>query len=265
MNSGQSSNLINLDLELSDAPIIVGGQCEIWKAYVPQLDRTLALKTPVNALDHAVMKDLSARFECELELLTDLSHPNIVRVIGTGEIRGNPCYIMNWADRTLRNLLDEDPEGMEWDSAKRLFLPIVDAMAYAHSKGVIHRDLKPENILIYGDTPCVSDFGLGRRVRATDQRLTYLNSDGGTNWYAAPEQFGAFEEAGKAADVYSLGMILAEMSSSNTPGSPATLNYIPPAIRSIVECCVQLDPQRRFEDAEEFARELKMVGYALVR
>ena len=99
------------------------------------------------------------------------------------------------------------------DRAIELLIPAIDAVAFAHARGVIHRDLKPENIFLARDhagavVPKLLDFGISRIVTAEEQRMTATGMSIGTPAYMSPEQIRADKVVDARTDVWSLGVIL---------------------------------------------------------
>jgi serine/threonine-protein kinase len=185
-----------------------GGMATVFEALDTRLDRHVALKVmhPALASDETYV----ARFGREARAAARLSHPNIVGVHDQGEDDGRIFLVMELVrGRTLRQVLDEDG-ALSPRAALDIAAPLADALAAAHTAGLIHRDIKPENVIIREDGVVkVTDFGLARAVTsetatsATDVLL-------GTVSYLAPEQV----ESGRAdarSDVYAAGLVIFEM------------------------------------------------------
>src|SRR5437773_8432781 len=138
-----------------------------------------------------------ARFQREMRLCAELSHPNIVRLIDSGESRDGVLYaVFEYVPGpTLRELLATEGR-LGWETARHLMVQVLDALACAHARGVVHRDLKPANIMVTKTgarrNALVLDFGLGGLSRDardwTLPRLTATCELMGTPCYAAPEQ-----------------------------------------------------------------------------
>lgn len=163
------------------------------------------------------------RFIREGELLRQLNHPNIVKMLEAREEDGRQLIIMEYVSGgTLRDVIDGQaplPAGR----VVALGLEVADALARAHHLGILHRDLKPENVLLAADgTPRLTDFGLALR-RHRDPRLTEPGVMVGTVAYTSPEVH-LGKELDTAADIWSLGVILYELLSGKHPFERPTLS-----------------------------------------
>lgn len=197
------------------------------------------------------------RFEREIELVSSLHHPNIVRVLESGSSTdGHPFLVMEYVegvplDEYLTSLHNDDAPSARDRSLQRvlrLFITICDAVSHAHRRGIMHRDLKPTNIRVdaHGQ-PRVLDFGLARLAPKTAAEgperlsLTATTQFLGTPAYAAPEQFLLKpHEIDTRADVYALGVILHQAVTSRLPYRD--ISNIGGLIRSITGNEIQLAP-----------------------
>jgi serine/threonine-protein kinase len=185
-----------------------GGMATVYLAVDERLDREVALKVMRQHLTHD--ESFVTRFRREARSSASLSHPNVVAVFDQGEDDGHIFLAMEYVPgQTLRDVMRE--EGLLSPRAALDVLdPVLQALAEAHTKGLIHRDVKPENVIINDNgTVKVADFGLARAV--TSQTVT--STQGvllGTVAYLSPEQV----ERGIAdarSDVYAAGLMLFEM------------------------------------------------------
>ncbi len=221
----------------------VGGMGRVSVVWDRALGREVALKEP--APGHAAALAEEARRAAALD------HPGIVPVfdVGVGP-DGSPWYTM----RLLRGQPLEDALEAERDLAGRLgwlraTLAACEAVAYAHSRGVIHRDLKPANLLLgeLGET-YVADWGLASDPGARD--------GAGTPGYRAPE-VEAGESADTRSDVYALGGVLFRVCAGVPPGRGAVLPpQTPPELAAIVARAMALAPSDRYPDARALAEDL---------
>jgi serine/threonine protein kinase/tetratricopeptide (TPR) repeat protein len=215
-----------------------GGLGEVFVALDQELHREVALKEIQN--QYADEPESRRRFLLEAEVTGGLEHPGIVPVYSLGQYAdGRPFYAMRFIKGdSLKDAIERfhkadipgrDPGERSLELRKLLgrFLDVCNAIAYAHSRGVLHRDLKPGNIMLgaYGET-LVVDWGLAKPVGrpdgspAPDERtlrppsasgstLTRMGSALGTPAFMSPEQAdGRLDELGPASDVYSLGATL---------------------------------------------------------
>jgi serine/threonine protein kinase len=217
------------------------------------------------------------RFEQEAYVQAQLQHPNIVSVSDM-VVEGNDlALVMELIEGpSLETVLAEQETG-PWSLEQTLavFTPVVQAIAYAHNRGVVHRDIKPGNILLKPtDTglsiPKVTDFGLAKILSDTSS-MTKTGSKMGTMPYMAPEQFEGKKDIHSAADVFALGILLWRMLAGHLPVEPdnmkaclllytgseplATLasvrDDLPESIQSLMDKACALDPANRYLDAQE--------------
>ncbi len=190
--------------------------------------RRVALKVIRLGMD---TKSVVARFEAERQALAMMDHPNIAKVFDGGATEaGRPYFVMELV-RGIRITEYCDQNNLSTEERLKLFIQACQAIQHAHQKGIIHRDIKPSNILVtlHDGTPVpkVIDFGI---AKATEQRLTdktlftEFQAFIGTPAYTSPEQA---EMSGldidTRSDIYSLGVLLYELLTSQTPFDPARL------------------------------------------
>jgi serine/threonine protein kinase len=152
------------------------------------------------------------RFEREIEILSTMNHPGIIHVAGVS-LPGTPrCYVMPLYPKSLRILIQQHAKPVSLSWAVDRGLKICRTLQYAHSLGFIHRDLKPENILMDArHEPVVADWGLGQFIHKQSKVLD-LNGHGSQGWpYYCPAEQWSTGHCDASGDVYSLGLILAEL------------------------------------------------------
>jgi serine/threonine protein kinase len=193
-----------------------GGMGAVYLAHDTQLDRPVALKIP--HLETSDGPQVLERFYREARAAATLHHPNICPVHDVGEIDGAPYLTMAYVEgKRLSEFAASRP--LTPRQSALLVRKLALALQEAHKQGVIHRDLKPDNIMIdRRGEPIIMDFGLARRTRGRDPRLTQQGSVLGTPAYMPPEQVsGDVQATGPASDVYSLGVILYELLAGGLP------------------------------------------------
>jgi len=191
-----------------------GGMGEVWEALDLALHRRVAIKLLAPLSSHSDRE--RERLRREALAAARLRHPNVVALFSSSEHAGRPYLVQELIEggRTLRDELEElrrlgtVPEGYERKVAER-FVALADALALAHSEGVVHRDIKPQNILLERDgRPKLADFGLAKT--AGEASLSVTGEFVGTYLYASPEQVAAKSSIGPASDIFSLGVTLYE-------------------------------------------------------
>jgi serine/threonine protein kinase len=156
--------------------------------------------------------------------------------------------------------------GFDFEHALQIFLPVLDAVAHAHSRGIVHRDLKPSNILLTSDgTPKVSDFGLAQSVK--DRRVAFLLTRSGllagTVEYLAPECYEPDGEASVASDIFALGVILYELLAGRPPRGawqPASqVKRVDVRLDELIGEAIHPDPAKRLSSADAFRKRLESI------
>jgi eukaryotic-like serine/threonine-protein kinase len=192
-----------------------------------------------------------ARFRREAALMRGLSHPHIVEIVHADLESDDPFFVMPLAERTLEREIRRPraPFAAREAWAREVFEAVCAGVAHAHAHDIIHRDLKPENVLFVNGVVKVADFGLGKDLSSDSLALTKSDAELGTPLYRAPEQVRG-RSAGKPADVFALGKMLAEMLTGVEPmlGAP-DLHAVPYRYRAFVGRCCASDPDSRYPDA----------------
>ena len=249
----------------------------VWLAEDTRLQRKVALKTVKGA--DADTTEGRQRLMREARAAATLNHPNIATVHDVLDVDGQVMVVFEYVEGdTLAARLQRGP--LTVAEAVEVAWQLADALAAAHSQGVIHRDLKPSNVVLSPDGRAkVLDFGIARLVPAgADMSASVPGTIGGglvgTPGYAAPEQYLSRNVDGRA-DLYALGVMLFEMLAGRRPfpGSDAIQLatavlrddapklassglWVPPELAQLVERLLEREPSRRPASGEEVLVEL---------
>lgn len=189
-----------------------GGMGEVYRAEDTKKGRVVALK--ILAEQYWQDERFRARFQRESRAAAVLQEPHVIPIHDWGEIDGHPYIDMRLVEgETLQQLLSAGP----LDPARAVFIigGVAAALDAAHASGLVHRDIKPQNIIVTStDFPYLVDFGIARTKG--ESGLTTTGMQIGTFEYMAPERF-RDQEAGPAADVYSLACVLYECLTGDAP------------------------------------------------
>lgn len=241
-----------------------GGFATVYRVWNPRLGRAEALK--VLAPGHQADEDFPRRFMQEVRLAASLEHPSIVKVYDFGEAPGIYWYSMQLVDgRTLSSRLRQEGALAEPEAA-RIAMPLLDALAYSHSRGIVHRDIKPENVILDGEgRPYLMDFGIAKAPESIVKTQTGFLM--GTPAYVSPEQAQAKPLDGRT-DLYALGVTLYKAVSGRYPFEASeplqavilrltqpprplveALPDVDPAFAAVVMKALEREPAKRWESA----------------
>lgn len=282
-----------------------GGMGEVYLAYDTSCGRRLALKRiRTDLMDHIQMHN---RFLKEARITSQLTHPSIMPIYSIQSEGNLIYYTMPYIEgETLKQLLRKtsaqakkgeklDHIGGSIPSLARIFLSVCQAVAYAHSQGVLHRDLKPENVMVgrYGEV-VILDWGLAKVIRSKFHddpeelivpylekhplhSLTNIGKVVGTVAFMAPER-ALGQPATFQTDIYSLGVILYQILTLRYPFKRGTLKEfrqtlheevlvdpaevapyrdVPPMLSRIVMRSLSPDPAHRYQSVDEIIHDIE--------
>lgn len=203
-----------------------GGFGVVWRAEQHEpIHREVALKVIKPGMDS---REIIARFEAERQTLALMDHPHIAVVLDAGTTRlGRPYFVMELV-KGVPITVYCDEHKLTIRQRLELFIPVCKAVQHAHQKAVLHRDLKPSNILVSEvdgtPFPKVIDFGIAKALGVTRDKDPLVSmawtQEGmivGTPRYMSPEQAGLGTDIDTRSDIYSLGAILYELFTGDTP------------------------------------------------
>ncbi|MEM6529437.1 MAG: protein kinase, partial [Chloroflexota bacterium] len=242
-----------------------GGMAVVYLARHEKLQKDVALKMMHESI--ADDPDLLQRFVREAQIVSRMSHPNIVALHDYDTVNSQSFLVMQYIDG----------RALKWHLRKRV-LPlaeintictaIANALTYAHENDVLHRDVKPGNVILTEDgTPYLTDFGLARVVSQGESSLS-AGMIVGTPHYLSPEQASGEYEIGPGADIYALGVMLYEMVVGRVPFAaetphaivhdqiytlpprPTLVNpEIPDEVEDVLLRALEKDPSERYDTA----------------
>ncbi len=254
-----------------------GGMATVYLGTDVKLERRVAIKLLAPATRAYLGSD---RFQREVLLAAQLSHPHIVPLFEADEADGFLFYVMEYIEgESLEDRLTrEGPLPVE--EAVRITTEVGDALQYAHETGVIHRDVKPANILLSRGHAMVSDFGIAKLIDAQSSSggtsLTGFGTALGTPEYMSPEQVRGERRLDARSDVYSLAAVLYAMLAGAPPFNASTVQAvfaqvlsdppppirtrcpnIPPHLDAALERGLAKEPQDRPPTARAFVEALR--------
>ena len=257
-----------------------GGMGRVYRASHKVLERNFAVKVlhPELASNDILVK----RFMREAQSAARIESDHVIDILDFGTLEdGTSYFVMEFLEGVT--LGEELLLGaLPIDRLKDIAIQVAKGLAAAHELGIVHRDLKPNNIKLVerADRPGVKilDFGIAKSVTSDGQALTLVNSIVGTPHYMAPEQI--FGTVDGRTDIYAMGILLYEMATGEVPFDEQSVALLlskqrtaipdppsehpggedcPPELDAIVMKCLEKDPDKRFQTADELVTALKTI------
>ena len=250
----------------------------VYEALDPAMARRVAVKElqiPPH-LAGAQKRERIERFYREAKAAGTLSHRNIVTIFDVGQENDRHFLVMEYLEgQSLRDILQMQG-ALPLKETVEITLQLCDALAYAHSRGVVHRDIKPDNVhILPGGVIKLTDFGIARIT--AEPSITSQGQVFGTPSYMSPEQV-ASHTVDHRTDLFSLGITLYEMLTGRKPfigDSVITITYnimniqptmpvgVPAALQQILQRALAKDPSLRYQNAAQMAADLRAEKFAL--
>lgn len=246
--------------------------CDLLSQQLGDPDPYVALK--VLSDEHAQAADASVLLHREFALTRYLHHQHVVRVSRFDIDPAHRCAFFTlelMRGLTLTQLQRERPEGLPWSELRQIVVQLLDALAYAHDRGILHGDLKPDNVMLTEQGVRLFDFGLGGAANGVLEGLPRLCRQRVKAWtttYAAPELL----EGGQltvATDIYAVACVIYELATGTHPflrldavraraerldRALRMPRNLPPACQSVLSRALALDAHERQVDARDLHR-----------
>jgi tetratricopeptide (TPR) repeat protein/tRNA A-37 threonylcarbamoyl transferase component Bud32 len=252
-----------------------GGMATVYLARDLKHERQVAVKVLRPELAAALGGD---RFNQEIKIAANLTHPHILPLHDSGEADGFLYYVMPHIEgESLRDKLAHEGE-LPIAEAVRILRDVVDALSEAHEHGVVHRDIKPDNVLLTRHHALVTDFGVAKALNEATgrQQLTTEGVTLGTPTYMSPEQAAGDPHVDHRADIYAVGAVAYELLTGRPPFIGATpqevlaahvtqtvepvtkhREAVPPALEQLVMRCLEKKAADRWQTADELLPHLE--------
>jgi len=260
--------------------LVGGGMSRVFLATERSLNRKVVIKVLPPELAAGVNRE---RFRREIQLAAQLQHPHIVPLYAAGEHGELLYYTMPYIEgESLKHALHGGKATrFSPKDVLRVLHDVVDALCYAHERGVIHRDIKPGNVLRSGNHAVVTDFGVAKAISAAMPQvgMTASGMAIGTPAYMAPEQLAGDPAADQRVDIYAVGLLAYELLTGEAPfnspspaetmaaqltRAPAPIEKVrtdvPPELLEIVMACLAKQPEKRPQTAVALLAQLDAIA-----
>jgi serine/threonine-protein kinase len=282
-DNGQSTDEIRASFAAGydlERELLGGGMSRVFLANERSLGRKVVIKVLPPELAAGVNQE---RFRREVQLAAQLQHPHIVPLYSAGAQGELLYYTMPFIEgESLKHALQERKRFSPREVI-RILHDVVDALGYAHARGVIHRDIKPGNVLMSGQHAVVTDFGVAKAISASMPAVGMTTSGMvvGSPAYMAPEQLAGDPAADHRVDLYAAGLLAYELLTGDTPfassspqetmaaqltRTPPPLDSVrkdvPPALSALITKCLAKRPDERPQSAADLLAQLDAIQFA---
>lgn len=259
-----------------------GGMGVVYRGRHLVVGRPVAIK--FLSAEFSTQEEIVTRFYREAQTAAAIGHKNIVDILDVGiSDRHEPYFVMEYLEGECLSALIQRTGPLDLSAAVGILEPVLLAVAAAHAKGIVHRDLKPDNVFLVHDavdntiTVKLIDFGISKFLDMDENdKLTRAGSALGTPCYMSPEQVSCSFEVDHRSDIYSIGVLLFEMLTGDTPhtgtGNQETMIKIlteaprnpsdvypgfPEIARPIIERAMAVNPVHRYQTATEMLADVR--------
>ncbi len=251
-----------------------GGMSRVFVARDLSLDREVVVKVLSEDATAGVSGD---RFRREIQVIAKLQHPHVVSILAAGSADGSLYYVMPFVSgETLRARIAREG-ALPLPDVVRLLREVLDALAFAHERGVAHRDIKPENVLVEAGHAVVADFGIAKALSESGT-MTSAGFAVGTPAYMAPEQATADPTTDHRADLYAVGVVGYELLTGRplfagsaqqlitahltapVPNLRALRADVPEPLATLITRALAKEPDQRPQSAREMIATLDVVS-----
>lgn len=251
-----------------------GGMGMVYRAHHLSLDETVAIK--VLRRDVSLDEETVHRFVREAQSAVKLKSEHVARIRDVGTFDDDlPYMVMEFLEGADLGQLVDTNGAMNVPIAVDLVLQACDAIAEAHSLGIVHRDIKPSNLFVSfrpDDTAIVKvlDFGISKSATGADLSLTQTSSVLGTPAYMSPEQMRSARTVDARSDIWSLGTVLYELVEARRPFNaesfsemcvmvavdPPSPLQLAPELEAVIMRCLAKNPEQRYANVPDLMRDL---------
>ena len=232
-----------------------GGMGIVYKAFDTENNRYVALKT---IREEDVPEEIKKRFTREMDIVSKLDHPNIIRIFDKFFYNNRMFFSMEFIEGKTLKELQEQGRPFPLEETIEIVLKICDALEHAHEKSIIHRDLKPSNIMLdINNHVKVVDFGIAKKM--DEEKYTRTGQVVGSIQYMPPEQMnGSIHDIDERSDVYTIGTILYELIMKTPPFPlPKIKDEMPKRLKSICLKCLHETKEGRYQNVASLKKDLQ--------
>ncbi|WP_372368844.1 protein kinase [Candidatus Uabimicrobium sp. HlEnr_7] len=232
-----------------------GGMGIVYKAFDTENNRYVALKT---IREEDVPEEIRKRFTREMDIVSKLDHPNIIRIFDKFFYNNRMFFSMEFIEGKTLKELQEQGRPFPLEETIEIVVKICDALEHAHAKSIIHRDLKPSNIMLdINNHVKVVDFGIAKKM--DEEKYTRTGQVVGSIQYMPPEQMnGSVHDIDERSDVYTIGTILYELVMKVPPFPlPKIKDEMPKRLKAICLKCLHESKEGRYQNVTQLKNDLQ--------